>query len=90
MRPYAGSVMLADFEAVRHGAKWTGALSSTRSSLFLADFTTPVETEDLGSNGFSMEDSGFSFTTGDLVVTLFSLPQYPVWIGGFVGGDGGC
>ena len=75
---------LVEFEAVRDGAQWTGKLWSARSSLFLADLTTPVGPEHLGSNGFSMEDSGFRFASGALSVTLFSLPQYPAWIGGLL------
>jgi len=76
---------LSDFAAYRDGERWSRTLTSTTSTVFLADVTSRVGPDNLGSNGFGMEDVAASFRLPDLEITLLR-PKQPEdgWVSGLL------
>lgn len=84
-RPIVGTLRfmrISDFVAYREGDRWSRTLTSTTSTIFLADVTKRLDSDDLGSNGFGMEDVVAVFCRPDLEVTLFGSAQDSTWVSG--------
>jgi hypothetical protein len=64
-------VQLSQFRAYRDGTEWSTTLTSRTSTAFLADVTHRLGPDDLGSDGFGMEDVVATFGERQLDVTLY-------------------
>lgn len=74
---------LPEFVTDPNSKRWQLRMSSARSSFFVADITSRLSDDDIGTDGFGLEDVGATFARRDVEVTLF-LSGNGSWVTGLL------